>query len=532
MAKNGYFQLVEKDEKVWLQVYSPEPGGEEVASSEVIDYLELISFPDIDIVSLDNYIKAGEFESPFLLREEPIIPENERCVVTIPEKAERALARFYPPSTNGALLTEDEIVSDLKLAGIRHGIKRKAIEHFLAHHEYCKDYIIAEATLPVEGHSASIEYFFDVNVTAKPKLNEDGSVDFHQLGNIKLVESGDKLATLTPADRGKQGISVTGNPLLPKKVKNRRLRFGRNIRISKDKCNIYSKVSGHVSLVDDMVMVSDVYQVPANVDSSTGDIDFNGTVQVTGNVNTGYTIKAEGDIIVNGVVEGAVLISGGNIVLKRGMQGMDRGELRAAGNITAKFLENCKVKCGGSLKADAVLHSDVECGEKIEVLGKKGLINGGSIMTYADIHATSFGSTMGSATRVEIISDKELLKHANTLAEKIEEIEESLKKIEKAAEEMKKQVQSGQGILPEQLQYIKKAGASKPVLIKEWQEMKYERESILSQVERNKYACIRVEDTLYSGVKLIIKDVMKIQHEKLSHCRIVRDGADLRVRGL
>ena len=216
------------------------------------------------------------------------------------------------------------------------------------------------------------------------------------MGNIKSVKEGDKLATLTPAYRGKAGVSVLGKPMMPKKVRNRVLRFGRNIRISEDKCTIYSKVSGHVTLVDDMVMVSDVYRVPANVDSSTGDIDYKGTVEVTGNVTTGFAVKAEGDIIVNGVVEGATLISGGNIVLKRGMQGMDRGMLQAEGNITAKFLENCKVRCKGMLKADAILHSDVECQENVDILGKKGLINGGSLSTYADVHATTLGSTMGA----------------------------------------------------------------------------------------------------------------------------------------
>ena len=128
-------------------------------------------------------------------------------------------------------------------------------------------------------------------------------------------------ATLTPAYLEKRVYLWLGKPMMPKKVRNRVLRFGRNIRISEDKCTIYSKVSGHVTLVDDMVMVSDVYRFPANVDSSTGDIDYKGTVEVTGNVTTGFAVKAEGDIIVNGVVEGATLISGGNIVLKRGMQG-------------------------------------------------------------------------------------------------------------------------------------------------------------------------------------------------------------------
>ncbi len=50
--------------------------------------------------------------------------------------------------------------------------------------------------MPVQGYSAKIRYYFDINTTARPKLNEDGSVDFHQLGNIKSVKEGDKLATL------------------------------------------------------------------------------------------------------------------------------------------------------------------------------------------------------------------------------------------------------------------------------------------------------------------------------------------------
>lgn len=108
-------------------------------------------------------------------------------------------------------------------------------------------------------------------------------------------------------------------------------------------------------------MVSDVYDVPANVDVSTGDIEYKGTVHVNGNVLTGYMIQATGDIIVNGVVEGAILIAGGNIVLKRGMQGMTKGSLSAAGNITAKFIENSEVRCEGTLMCDAILHSDVEC---------------------------------------------------------------------------------------------------------------------------------------------------------------------------
>ena len=501
MAANGYFQVVAEDGRMWLKIFAPEEGEVDISPEMVMKYLDAISFPDYDQVALDQYLKRKEFDSMFMLYEGEIIPESEKCIVTITPNGERAFARFYPPTTGGASLTEDDIVSDLQMAGVRHGIRKKAIEHFLQNH-------------------------------ARPKLNEDGSVDFHQLGNIKSVKEGDKLATLTPAYRGKAGVSVLGKPMMPKKVRNRALRFGRNIRISEDKCTIYSKVSGHVTLVDDMVMVSDVYRVPANVDSSTGDIDYKGTVEVTGNVTTGFAVKAEGDIIVNGVVEGATLVSGGNIVLKRGMQGMDRGMLQAEGNITAKFLENCKVRCKGMLKADAILHSDVECQENVDILGKKGLINGGSLSTYADVHATTLGSTMGASTKIKIISDKELIIRANEIKEEVENKEETLRKIDEVVNRVKGQLASNQEVLPEQMNYLKQATVNKPLLVKQIRELREEREKLLVRIEKNKHSCIRVEGAVYSGIDITVKDVSKIQHEQVSHCRFVRDGADVRIVGL
>lgn len=532
MAANAYFEIINKDGKMWLQVHPPEGEGDMVQLDEIICYLDLIAFPEYDTVAIGNYLKKENFQEPHLLSHSEIIPERERCVVNILESGERALARFYPPTTGGALLTESDIVSDLRMAGIKHGIRKKAIQHFLTNHLYCRDYIIAEATPPVQGHDASIRYFFDLNTTAKPKLNEDGSVDFHQLGNIKSIQAGDKLATLTMADKGRPGISVTGTRLMPKKVKNKHLRYGRNITLSEDKCTIYSETAGHVTLVDDMVMVSDVYRVPANVDPSTGDIDYNGTVEVTGNVNTGFKIKAEGDIVVNGVVEGATLISGGNIVLKRGIQGMERGELQAEGSVTAKFIENSKVKCKGEVKADAILHSTVECREDVDVLGKKGLINGGSVHTYGNIHATTLGSTMGAVTDIEIISDIDLMKRANQLKEDIEEKEELLAKIDRVADTVKRQVAGHQEVMPEQMAYIKNAVKNKPIYIKELKEMKRERESLLTRIEKNKNACVKVEDTAHYGVRISIKDATRNVHDNISHSKFVKDGADVKYVGL
>lgn len=532
MGKNAYFQIVHKTKQTFFKVIPAVGDGEMFGIDEVVRYLDEINFPEYDSVELSQYLKRADFQVDFRLLNQEILPENGRCIVDIRDEGKTAVARFYPPSSNGKEITRDDILSDLKFAGIVHGIREQTVDEFINSPEYCRDYVLAEATLPVQGHDAVIDYHFDINATAKPKLNEDGSVDFHQLGNIKPVQVGEKLATLTPADFGKPGTSVTGKALPPNKVAVKRLRHGRNITMTEDGCELYSQVAGHVTLVDDLVMVSNIYDVPANVDASTGDIEYKGTVNVVGNVNTGYAIKADGDIIVNGVVEGADLVAGGNIVLKRGMQGMSRGTLIAEGNVTAKFIENSQIKCKGTLMCDAVLHSDVECEGEISVLGKKGLINGGHIRSYTNISATQLGSSMGTSTVVEVMSDIDMVKLLNETEEKTEEAYAALKKMDGVLHSIKKCVKTGKGLSPKQKEYLKTASASKPKIQRKIQSMEEQCEALRKSLKANSNVNIRVEGVVNAGVQIVIKDVSRIMSDRVSRCKFVREGADIKSIGI
>ena len=60
-------------------------------------------------------------------------------------------------------------------------------------------------------------------------------------------------------------------------------------------------------------------------------------------------VNAKGDVSVEGVVEAANIYAGGQIILKRGVQGGSKGYLEAGTNVIAKFIESATVKCGGYL---------------------------------------------------------------------------------------------------------------------------------------------------------------------------------------
>ncbi len=161
-----------------------------------------------------------------------------------------------------------------------------------------------------------------------------------------------------------------------------------------------SNVNGNVTLAEGTVFVSD--KVAADVDASTGDIEYEGNVEViTGTVRTGFTIRAKGDIEINGVVEGATLIAGGDVVIKRGVQGMGKGRA-IRGDICAQFFESANVFADGDVLAGSILHSHIQSGGKVVIHGRKGFIVGGELICETYVEANSIGNRMETQTIVKV----------------------------------------------------------------------------------------------------------------------------------
>ncbi|MBR6159538.1 MAG: DUF342 domain-containing protein, partial [Lachnospiraceae bacterium] len=257
---NGYFKLVFTENESYISLFPPADGGAPIQVDELRDYCVSKGFPNIDIVAVKKIVDNLSKQENIKIANKKGIPASESFRVIVAPDKMTASCRFYPPSTGGAELTVTDIKSTLKLQGVTRGVDDKAIEAYLANRQYCTDLVMAKGEPPKQGEDASIEYFFNTNPNLKPKLNEDGSVDFHTLSAISLVNAGDKLAQLTREVPGEPGFNVTGDILQPREVKKLQLKFGRNIELSEDELTITSLVNGHASLVEEKVFVSDVYQ--------------------------------------------------------------------------------------------------------------------------------------------------------------------------------------------------------------------------------------------------------------------------------
>lgn len=531
-SKNAYFHLTIKNDGTYLKIYDAEPGGQPLVYDEISNYLIDRKIYEYDKVELGRAIATLKDTAEVKLTTANLLPQDEYLKVVISEDRMFVKGRFYAPSNNGNLMTKEDIIQAMVRAGVKYGVDEVNVYSFLHDRKYCTDYILAKATPAVQGRDAVISYHFNTDLTLKPKTNEDGSVDFHQLDMISHCKKDELLATLTPVDYGKPGIDVCGNIIRPNKVNNRILRHGNKVYLSEDGLQMYSEVDGHVTLTDGRVFVSDVYEIPADVDTSTGDVEYDGNVVIKGNVITGFSVKAKGNIEVNGVVEGAYLEAGGQIVLKRGMQGMNKGILKANGNIITKFLENAEVIAGGYVTTESILHSKVSAKGDVIVGGRRGFVTGGEIRSGSLISVKTAGSQMGTNTLLEVGIDPRVLEEFRELEKKIATLQSDKDKLAQAVAMIRKKMQMGTQIAQDKLDNLKQITQSNVYIDAQLQEARKRYDELKLEVDSNSSGAIKIQDIVYPGTKIVISNVIYFVREEIHHSRFIRDRADIKVVAL
>lgn len=529
--KNQYFQLEFRGQIACLHIYPPEDGGQMLSISEVTEYLATQKLDKYDLRELNAAVINTSEESVVVVGDWDGIPVRESINVKISLDKMKVTCRFYAPSLNGGkVMYAQEIINDLNFRKVRFGLDQNVIADFLRDRKYCTDYVMAVGTAPIHGRDARIEYFFNTNTNLQPKRNEDGSVDYKELNTISHIQAGQLLARLHKEDPGQSGRNVFGEEIKPRTVRTEKLLYGNKISINEDKTEIYSDVTGHANLLNGKVFVSDVFKVPADVDNSVGNIEYDGSVEIAGNVKTGFNIRATGDVIIGGVVENAFVESGGQIIVKQGIHGMHKGVLKASTNVMAKYIENATVIAGGFVEAEAILNSDVSATGEVRVHGRKGLINGGTIRAGRSIETEYAGTEMGTFTTLEVGVDP-------TKKARYIELSKDVSKRGKDLEDMKVIIDNYAGMLKrgevlpkDKLLYVQQLAMEYKTKKEELEPLRGEMRTIHLEMMASDRSYIAVSRTIYPGVSLAISDLGYNVKEKLNYCKFKKvDGAIDRV---
>ena len=326
------------------------------------------------------------------------------------------------------------------------------------------------------------------------------------------------LARLTPHANGISGKDVYGVDVASNKPKVLFLKYGRNISINEDKTEIVSNVDGDVVLTDDTVFVEDTYTIAADVDVSTGNIDYDGNVLVNGTVKAGFSVKAKGNVQINGVVEAAEVCAGGNIVIKRGVQGMGKGVLKAGGDVCAQFFESTKVKAEGNIISGSILHSNVEAGGKIIVSGRKGFIVGGEVKCASTLEVNTIGNKMETQTIIKVGVNPGLLDQIKAKVIAGDDLEQQINEIKTYLDVYKRKVKSGATLPPEKLKQIKSYSEQLKSLVAEKAENDENLSKLRQQLEFGRKGTVKVYGYAFRGAGIYISSQVYNVKDRDAHC--------------
>lgn len=433
-----------------------------------------------------------------------------------------------PPE--GLYLTVNGLMDFLRRSTVQFGINNILCQQVvLSPDAYVKEKLtIAKGTTPVPGEDAKIGILVDEDSEKKPRVLEDGRVDFFDMGNVKLVKKGHVLATRIPPTDGVDGLAVNGQVIPGKKGRDSRLPQGKNTSIEENGCTLVATRDGHIVYAkkETKIHVYDEYVVQKDVDFSVGNIDFSGSIRIFGNVQPGFRLKAEGDIEIQGYVDAATIEAGGNITIRGGVQGRNKGVVRAGGDLRTMFIQNAIVDAGGSCYVgESIMHSQVSAGTKIVMEGRKAVIVGGIVRAGEEINTRVLGSPMATPTEVEVGVHPHLRSEIQQIQEQLKELYKNIDKTQKAIALLDNMAGLGGTLPPDKAALLQKLKMTNEHFKVEEDELLLRRSEIEIVLQDVKSSRINVFETVHSGVKITVSNYVYFVRDGFSKVAfVIRDA--------
>lgn len=318
----------------------------------------------------------------------------------------------------GLPVDESTVLDQLVALGVTGDIDEGALRRAIAAGSV-SGVVIASGRPPVHGDDGRFELLLPEARDRKPRVDESGRIDYRDLGDITVVHPGDRLMLRHPATAGTAGATLLGAPIPARPGKD--LMFAANLSgVAVDPADpnlLVATIVGQPVQVAGGMMVEPVFSV-GEVNTASGNISFDGSVVIKGDVASGMTVRASGDIEVGGMVEAATLEAGGSIVIKGGAVGSlgrkEGGEhhLRCGGSFHAAYAQQARIEAGDSIFIDdTAMQCELVAACHILVGGKRrGHIIGGRAQATLSIKAKVIGSPNRVATHFEIGVDPTLHK--------------------------------------------------------------------------------------------------------------------------
>ena len=429
-------------------------------------------------------------------------------------------------------LNPHELIAILHKLGITDTIDRAALYEFCALMANGVDpppTVIARGVPAQKGPDGWLD--LKVKVSGSDiELCEDvkGYIDYKNLNRFSEIQPGQKLAIVRSPGRGIPGMSIQGFPIVAENGNPYALTAGEGVELKYAQRVAFATKAGKAMLEGNTLKVVDHLKINGDVDLTIGDIDFNGVVEITGEVPDGFDVKASSGLYIYGSVGACQIESGGELEIKS-MFGKDIGTIICRGTLKARYLNQVNVYCYGDVIVDKeIRNSRVKSTGCVRV--ERGSIIGGLCVALAGIEAQNIGAPSAVTTKVAAgvyFPDEDRFAY---LLQRREQIRQQLKSINEAIDPLKRLIRNKPALAATAEKRLDILEAQLVKLSEDKIRTRSELQSSTRQQPEGRNPKINVHKRLYEGAEIKLGEILKtILHEYSGSFSVIEDpmGNDL-----
>ena len=341
----------------------------------------------------------------------------------------------------GKVPSVKSLLEKLNSVGVKRGISKKRLTSLVKQTAQgfpgeVFEELIAKGLAPRDGKSSRLKPLVEnaVDRILKPQTVGSERVDMRNLGAIICVQKGAELLRRMPPTKGRNGFTVGGDIIVATKGEWIKFEHGDGTVISDgDKNLLVADIWGMPKFTDEIMSVDNIYACEG-VNIGSGNINYDGSVLVSGDVNEKMEIHATGDVTVNGFVESAIIHAGGDIIITESAMGKVNENateystsLTSKGNIHVQNGQGLDINCNGNVTIGKQLaYSRIHCRGKV-IIGAIDKPNGNifacTVICQDSFTAGTIGAVSGSSLSIDYSEG------FNILSDRKDSLDELLKKV-------------------------------------------------------------------------------------------------------
>jgi uncharacterized protein (DUF342 family) len=184
------------------------------------------------------------------------------------------------------------------------------------------------------------------------------------------------------------GFDVTGKAMPADPTPFPALLLGTGVELRADG-RFFAIIDGIPRISAESVAVDPALVVDGDVNLASGNLYFTGPATIKGSVEAGAVVVIHGDLTILGGIQGGIVKVSGKLSVAGGIVATTRGSLRVGGDVSASFIENAQVECGGNLSvARGINASQVLVGGGVIIVGP---LAGGELVARGPVQAQQIG---------------------------------------------------------------------------------------------------------------------------------------------